>query len=176
MLRNREEIMTSEKRERLLELFQVQPGYKILDITAHADGLTRLLAASLVPAGGRLSLVRYPGEHETIAAEEGMTLQVQEVADFDRPFRTLPRDNDIVFIRDVLHRHRYPERMLKAIYTTLANAAEIVIVTADGAADPRAQLQMLEAADFRAGSAMDDLAEGVRVVMGKKMHMWGNGL
>ena len=67
--------MTSEKRERLLELFQVQPGYKILDITAHTDSLTRLLAASLVPAGGRLSLVRYPGEHETIAAEEGMTLQ-----------------------------------------------------------------------------------------------------
>ncbi len=166
----------SEAVRAFLELFQTQPGYKILDITAHSDALSALLAQTLAPVGGRLSLVRYPGEHTAVAAAEGMTLQEQEIAGYEKPFRALPRDNDIVFIRDVLHRHRYPERVLGAIYTTLANAAEIVIVTAEEHADDETQLAMLEAADFRAGNVIGGMAEGVHVVMAKKMHMWGRGL
>ena len=162
--------------ETFLALFQPQPGYKILDITAHSDALSSLLVRTLAPVGGRLDLVRYPGEHMSVTAAEGMTLQVQEIADFEKPFRALPRDNDIVFIRDVLHRHRYPERVLKAIYTTLANAAEVVIVTSLENADTDGQLALLEAVDFRAGNSIDGMIEGMSVVTAKKMHMWGNGL
>jgi hypothetical protein len=157
-------------------LFHPQPGYKILDITAHADALTRMLAETLGPVGGRLSLVTYPGMHEPISEAEGMTLKRQSVGDFDRPFRALPRDNDIVFIRDVLHRHAQPERILRAIYTTLGNAVEVVIVTRRGEADPQEQLDLLEKVDFRAGNVIDDLIDDSVVVIGKKMHMWGKGL
>ncbi len=158
------------------ELFAAQPGFKILDITAHADGLTRTLVSALVPVGGRLSLVEYPGTHEAVAAEKGMTLQRQAVESYGKPFRALPRDNDVVFVRDVLHRHEQPERLLKSIYTTLGNAAEVVIVTRTDEADTEKQLEWLERVDFRAGNVIEGLAEGVTAVIGKKMHMWGNGL
>jgi hypothetical protein len=162
--------------EQFLALFTPQPGYKILDITAHTDALTEALLQRLGPVNGRLALAEYPGEHRLLPTVDGTTLQRQSVPDFAKPFRALPRDNDIVFIRDVLHRHSQPERILRAIYTTLANAAEVIIVTEAGAADTEAQLALLEKADFRAGNVIEDVAEGVTVVMGKKMHMWGNGL
>jgi hypothetical protein len=162
--------------EKFLELFTPQPGYKILDITAHTDALSEALLRRLIPVHGRLGLAQYPGEHRPLEPLGEVMLQRQSVPDFSKPFRALPRDNDIVFLRDVLHRHTQPERMLKAVYTTLANAAEIIIVTESGAADTEAQLAMLEKADFRAANVIEGLAEGVTVVMGKKMHMWGNGL
>ena len=165
-----------ENLENFLELFTPQPGYKILDITAHSDTLSAALLRTLAPVHGRLSLARYPGAHRELEAEEDALLHTQDVPDFSKPFRALPRDNDIVFIRDVLHRHAHPERILRAIYTTLANAAEVIIVTETEAADTKTQLALLEKTDFRAGNVIEGIAEGVTVVMGKKMHMWGNGL
>ena len=162
--------------EKLLELFTTQPGFKILDVTAHADALTQQLSNALVPAQGRLALAHYPGEHHEPAVDDTVQFQAQSVPDYAKPFRALPRDNDIVFIRDVLHRHKAPERVLRAVYTTLANAAIVVIVTAEGEVDPQMQLAMLEKADFRAGNVIEGIAEGFTVVTGKKMHMWGNGL
>jgi len=162
--------------ETFLELFSPQPGYKILDVTSHADALSGMLLERLVPVHGRLALAQYPGTHADLAAPEGVTLLLQRVPDFTKIFRALPRDNDIVFLRDILQHHEQPERILRAAYTTLANAAEVIIVTENSVADTQAQLAMLEKADFRAANVIEGMAEGVTVVMGKKMHMWGNGL
>lgn len=162
--------------EKLLELFLPQPGYKILDITAHTDGVSDLLLGRLSEVNGRLIVAQYPGENAPIFSDSGAQLQIQKIPDYSKPFRALPRDNDIVFVRDVLHRHDFPERILKAVYTTLTNAAEIVIVTEKGAADTEKQMAMLEAAEFRAANVVDGVLEGFVVVMAKKMHMWGNGL
>ena len=162
--------------EKFLELFSPQPGYKILDVTTHADALSEALLRALVPVHGRLALAQYPGEHSSVTEIDGAALQRQAVPDFTKPFRALPRDNDIVFLRDVLQYHTQPERLLRAAYTTLANAAEVIIVTRDADADPEAQLSMLEKADFRAANVIGNVVEGVTVVMAKKMHMWGNGL
>lgn len=158
--------------QKVLDLFTPQPGYKILDITAHTDGVSVLLQARLVPFGGRLGVVQYPGEHAELPEREGA--QLQRISDYKKPFRALPRDNDIVFVRDVLHRHANQERLLKAVYTTLANAGNIIIVTPEESA--AAQLALLEQAEFRAANIIEDVVAGSTVVMAKKMHMWGNGL
>lgn len=162
--------------DKIVELFTPQPGYKILDITAHTDEVSRLLVQELSDVDGRLSVVQYPGEHAVLNNHERTTLQLQKVPDYSKPFRALPRDNDIVFIRDVLHRHTQPERILKAIYTTLTNATNIVIISKTGTFDTQTQLAMLEHAEFRAGNVVEDVVDGCTVVMAKKMHMWGNGL
>jgi len=157
-----------------LELIQPQPGFKVLDITAHADDLTKAVAAHLssFPAH-RLALALYPGEHQHFESND--SLKVHEVSDYSAPFRALPRDNDVVLIRDVLHQHTHSERILKGIYTTLANTGDIIIVSKKGSVDTEEQKAMLEAAEFRAANAIDIL-EGFELVMAKKMHMWGNGL
>ena len=70
--------------ETLLELFSPQPGYKILDITAHTDVLSAALLHRLSGVNGRLSLAQYPGEHAALAEEEGATLQLQRVPDYTK--------------------------------------------------------------------------------------------
>ena len=160
--------------KQFLELIKPQPGFKVLDITSHADGLTEAVKSHLEPyPRHRLGLALYPGEHQHFDA--GDALKIQNIPNFGAPFRALPRDNDIVIIRDVLHQHSQAERILKAIYTTLANTGDIIVVTTDENADIEAQKEMLERLEFRAPNSIDIL-EGYTIVMAKKMHMWGNGL
>jgi len=165
--------MMNEYRQ-FLELIRPQPGYKVLDITAHADALTEAVIEHLEPyAKHRLSVALYPGEHKELVESDALKLQV--VPHFKAPFRALPRDNDVVIIRDVLHQHAFSDRILKAIYTTLANTGDIIIISKKGSVDAEAQKAMLEAAEFRAANSIDIL-DGFDLVMAKKMHMWGNGL
>lgn len=156
-----------------LELFHPQPGYKVLEVTTHADGLTKALADFMVPYDGRLALAMYPGEHQEFVASK--YLKPHAVPDFSKPFRALPRDNDIVVLDDTLHRHAFPERILKAAYTTLANTGEIIIITPKGELDIRGLYEDLEKAEYRAANQID-IFKDFDLVMAKKMHMWGNGL
>jgi hypothetical protein len=158
---------------RFLALMQPQPGYKILEVTSHADALTQALSELLIPFRGRLSLSLYPGAHVPIEASE--SVKPHTIANFKLPFRALPRDNDIVILCDVLQHHAFPERLLQTAYRTLANAGEVIIVNKEGAVDVDEQLRLLEACEFRAANRID-LLEGYEVVIAKKMHMWGNGL
>lgn len=160
--------------QQFLELIHPQPGFKVLDITTHADELTEAVLQHLQPfSGHRVAVAMYPGDHKEFAPCEA--LKLQEIPNFGAPFRALPRDNDVVIIRDVLHRHTQTERILKSIYTTLANTGDIIIVTKDGDADVETQKELLEKYEFRSANSMDIL-EGYTVVTAKKMHMWGNGL
>lgn len=164
------------KVENFLALFSPQPGYKILDVTTHADALSIALMLKLIAVGGRLGLARYPGIHTTVPECEGVTVEAQAIPDFTAIFKAPPRDNDIVFLRDVLQHHAQPERLLKAVYRTLTNASDVVIVTENIDADAAWQLEMLDKAEFRAANVIEGMADGVTVVTARKMHMWGNGL
>jgi len=160
--------------KQFLELIQPQPGFKVLDVTAHADELTEAVIEHLKPfTHHRLALALYPGEHK--AFEPGDALKIQEIPNYNVPFRALPRDNDIVIIRDVFHKHTQAERILKSIYTTLANTGDIIIVTKTEESDVEAQKAILERLEFRSANSIDIL-DGYTLVMAKKMHMWGNGL
>lgn len=155
------------------ELFHPQPGYKVLQVTTHADGLTKAISDFMIPYGGRLALSMYPGEHREFTASE--SLKLHTVPDFTKPFRALPRDNDIVVLDDILYRHAFPERILKAAYTTLANTGEVIIMAPKGAMDMGALFEDLERSEYRAANRIV-IFEAYDLVMAKKMHMWGNGL
>ena len=157
-----------------LELIQPQPGFKVLDVTAHADGLSEAVLEHLKPFNHhRLALALYPGDHRLFEANEA--IKIQEIPNYDLPFRALPRDNDIVIIRDVFHKHTHSERILRSIYTTLANTGDIIIITKNEEADVEEQKAILERLEFRSANSIDIL-DGYTLVMAKKMHMWGNGL
>ncbi len=159
--------------KQFLELFHPQPGYRLLEATTHADALTQLLIDLLEPYGGRLSLSMFPGEHQHFEVSEH--LKPHTVSDFSKPFKAMPRDNDIVILHNVLHRHTFPERILKACYTTLANAGEIIITAPKGEMDIEKMYEDLEKMEYRAANQID-IFEAYDLVMAKKMHMWGNGL
>lgn len=159
--------------DQVLELINPQPGFKLLDVTSHCDGLTQAIAKHLEPFdAARLAVSQYPGEHQELMCD--IDLKIHEVPNYKAPFRALPRDNDMVFIRDVLDRHEFPERLIKAVYTTLANTGDIVIISSKPDQIEQ-QLELLERLEFRAGNAID-IWDNISIVTAKKMHMWGNGL
>ena len=156
-----------------LELINPQPGYRILDVTSHADELSEALAAMLAEVGGTLGLVLYPGEHRTPEVED--VVMASTVPSYAKPFRSPARHYDVVIVRDVLDRHDFAQRMQALCYKSLANAGEIIVIARKGAMDCERMKEELEQNEFRASNRIDIFADS-DLVMAKKMHMWGNGL
>jgi len=142
--------------KQFLELIQPQPGFKVLDVTAHADELTEAGIEHLKPFDQhRLALALYPGEHKEFEPSDAQ--KIQNIPNYNVPFRALPRDNDIVIIRDVFHKHTQAERILKSIYTTLANTGDIIIVTKTEEADVEAQKAIIERLELRSEKSKEIL-------------------
>jgi predicted nicotinamide N-methyase len=119
--------------------------------------------------------IAYYGDDEPELNTQFPHAKVQFIKNFLQPFRALPRDNDIVILKDLFHLHHNQDLLLKVAYTTLANTAEIIIMQEKGTMDIEAIKEMLEKYEFRAANYIDVLPE-YDLVMAKKMHMWGNGL
>lgn len=158
---------------RIKELINPLPGFTILHVRAKADELTPVLSRMLQEAGGTLNLAIY-GQNDEIESFDD-NVKVQYVENYDKIFRALPRDNDIVIFQDVLACHSDKERMLKNAYMTLANAAQIIIMEKKGVMDISEVKSWLFEKEFRAANEID-IIEGYDLIMAKKMHMWGNGL
>ena len=160
--------------EQFLELFNPLPGNHYLQVTTKPDATSVALQNMIKEVDGEFRLAIY-AEQETPLGDDLRDTKVQFVKKFNTPFRALPRDNDMVILKDILTQHTNPELLLKIAYTTLANTADIIIMEAKGKMDIEATKELLEAFEFRAPNYIDVLDE-YDLVMAKKMHMWGNGL
>ena len=145
--------------KQFLELFKPLPGNHYLQVTRKRDTISEALETILDSVGGKLDIVLYNDEN----------------LDFTKPFRALPRDNDIVILQNVFQAHKDKAMILKISYTTLANSADIIIIEKKGSMDIEAVKEMLDKHEFRSANYIDVL-EDYDLVMAKKMHMWGNGL
>ena len=145
--------------EQFLQLFNPLPGNHYLQVCTCEDEITSTLASLMDKVNGEFKVALYNEEN----------------LNFSQPFRAIPRDNDIVVIQDVFHKHENKPMMLKLAYLTLANTANIIIMEKKGLLDIEAIKEMLETFEFRAPNEID-IVEGYDLIMAKKMHMWGNGL
>ncbi len=142
-----------------LQLFSPHPANSYLLVSTCRDDVTTVLTKLMDSVDGTLKEVLYNEDN----------------LDFSKLFRALPRTHDIVILKDVLQSHKNQNMILKLSYTTLANAAEIVIMEKKGVMDIEATKQLLEDFEFRAINDID-IVEGYDLIMAKKLHMWGNGL
>ncbi len=159
--------------EQFRKLFNPLPGNHYLYVTTEADDIAFLFDEMMQGVGGKFNLAIY--SKSSLYAEKLSSANIQYIQDFKEPFRALPRDHDIVVIKDILHAHQNQKMILKLAYTTLANTANIIIMEKKGVMDIEALKAMLEEHEFRAPNEID-IIEGYDLVMAKKMHMWGNGL
>jgi len=157
-----------------LELFNPYPGNHYLQITTRVDETTQALYDLVEGVDGEFSLAFY-GEEETQLETIYPNAKIQYLKTLKHPFRALPRTNDIVVFKDILNAHENPKGLLKIAYTTLANAAHIIVMEKKGEMDVEATLHLLEEFEFRSQNYIDILPE-YDLVMAKKLHMWGNGL
>ncbi len=158
--------------QQFLELFNPLPGNKYLIATTHTDAIATALAEMLLHVNGTLSLECYPGEHEVLV---GLHVKRHDIKHFKAPLRAPPREYDVVVLQDQLQHHAFPEKILQLCYTTLANAAHIIIMQQRGTIDFDKVMAQLEALEYRASNRID-LLDAYDLVMAKKLHMWGNGL
>jgi hypothetical protein len=160
--------------KQFLELFNPYPGNNYLQVTDKVDETTDALYSLMESVDGVLNLVIF-SEEEIDLSTRFPKAHIQHIKDFKQPFRALPRTNDIVIFKDVFHKHENKKGILKIAYTTLANAAEIVIMQKKETANVEEILNLLEEHEFRSQNQIDVLNE-YDLVMAKKLHMWGNGL
>jgi hypothetical protein len=123
------------------------------------DDITTSLASMIESVDGVLNVALYNDDN----------------LNFSQPFRAMPRDHDMVILKDIFHKHENPKMILKLAYLTLANTAHVIIMEKKGIMDIEAIKALLEEFEFRAPNEID-IVDGYDLVMAKKMHMWGNGL
>lgn len=145
--------------KQFLELFNPLPGNHYLQVCTGEDEITTALSSLLEGVEGQLNIALYNKDNLS----------------FSQPFRAMPRDHDMVVIKDVFSKHEDPRMILKLAYLTLANTANIIIIEKKGTMDIEATKALLEEFEFRSPNDID-IIEGYDLVTGKKMHMWGNGL
>lgn len=160
--------------EQFRKLFNPLPGNHYLHVTTEADDIAFLFDEMMQGVGGKFNLAIY-SEISLHVDLKPSGANIQYIQDFKQPFRALPRDHDIVVIKDILYAHQNPKMILKLAYTTLANTANIVIIEKKGVMDIETVKEMLEEHEFRAPNDID-IIDGYDLVMAKKMHMWGAGL
>ncbi|WP_457744147.1 hypothetical protein [Sulfurimonas sp.] len=160
--------------KQFLELFNPLPGNHYLLVTDKVDEVTNVLAELMQGVNGEFHLALYENEITTLQ-DKLQNTKLQSIQNISKPFRALPRDHDIVIIKDIMQIHKNPELLLRIAYTTLANTAEIIIMQKKGTMDVQKMKELLEKLEFRTPNEIDIVA-GYDLVMAKKMHMWGNGL
>ncbi|MFZ5373927.1 MAG: hypothetical protein ACOZBX_00060 [Campylobacterota bacterium] len=158
----------------ITSLLHPTPHTKIMVVTSHLDSMAEELGHFLSPYEGLIDLSLFPGEHRDLV--HGTFHKTFPIKDYRSPAAGVPRDYAAVIVQDVLHRHENPHKFLQMAYRTLLNASEIIIVQQNGSMPPAEVESLLDQAEFRAINAIMDLIEGYDVIVGKKMHMWGQGL
>lgn len=159
---------------KFLQLFNPLPGNHYLQVTTQVDETTQALYELMESVDGELNIAIYD-KNEIDIQDRFINANIEHIKNFKQPFRALPRDHDIVVFKDIFHLHDNPKGILKIAYTTLANAANIIIIQKKGTMQMAKMIELLEAFEFRAPNTIDVLDE-YDLVMAKKMHMWGNGL
>jgi len=160
--------------EQFKKLFNPLPGSRFLYVTTALDEIALLFEKMMHDVDGKLNLAIY-SQTALQADPKPLDANIHYVKDFKTPFRALPRDHDIVVIKDVFCAHENRKTILKLAYLTLANAANIIIIEKKGVMDIEAAKAMLEEYEFRAPNEIE-IIDGYDLVTAKKMHMWGNGL
>ncbi|PHQ65740.1 MAG: hypothetical protein COB99_02370 [Sulfurimonas sp.] len=112
---------------------------------------------------------------QSVDGEFNLALYNEDNLNFSQPFRAMPRDHDMVILKDIFYKHENPKMILKLAYLTLANTAHVIIMEKKGIMDVEATKELLEEFEFRAPNEID-IVDGYDLVIAKKMHMWGNGL
>ena len=113
------------KLEQFLQLFNPLPGNHYLQVTTIPDDTTLALSTLMSKVDGELNLVIYGDDKEL--ESPFLDMKIQYVDSLEKPFRAVPRDHDIVVLKDIFNQHLNQKMLLKIAYTTLANTADIVI-------------------------------------------------
>lgn len=157
-----------------LNLFTPRPGNHYLQVSTAVDEITVALDAMMKNVDGELHLALY-NEKDVDVSKLYPDAKIQQTRNLKHPFRALPRNSDIVVLQNILDRHENPKLILKTTYTTLANAAYVIVMQKKGTMDFWAMRELLEEHEFRSPNEIDVLPE-YDIMMAKKMHMWGAGL
>lgn len=89
-------------------------------------------------------------------------------------FRLKDRNFEYAILSDCLHLIENKDRFIDGIYHSLENSAFIIILQKKENMNIQDMIELLDKNNFRAVNDID-IFEEYHLVMGKKLHMWGNG-
>lgn len=89
-------------------------------------------------------------------------------------FRLKDRNFEYAILSDCLHLLENKNRFINSIYHSLENSAFIIILQKKENMNIQEMIELLDINNFRAVNDIN-IFDKYHLVMGKKLHMWGNG-
>lgn len=158
--------------EEFLSLIVPSPAIKVLEVTSD-NFLTDALYVHLKKCDdAEYAQSRYGGVYNGYDSDE--LLHVDEIDSLSKPFKGKNREYEYLILNSIVTKHAYVDRVVKLAYSSLENSAYIIVVEKKEDTSQEALIELLDRHEFRAVNAID-IFEDRYVVMGKKLHMWGNG-
>jgi len=111
--------------EQFLELFNPYPGNHYMVVSTGFDEISFELYRLIKQVDGEFSIAIYGKEQEIPKELDKATIKY--IDDFSKPYRAMPRSNDVV-LKDIYSIHKNKNMLIKIAYTSLANSAEIVLM------------------------------------------------
>ena len=158
--------------EDFLSLIAPSPAIKVLEVTSN-NFLTAPLYAHLQKCeDAEYAQSRYGGDFGDFTSDT--LLHVDEINSLSKPFKGKNREYEYLILNAIVSRHTFVDRVVKLAYSSLENSAYIIVIESKEDTTQEALIALLDRHEFRAVNAID-IFEDRHVVMGKKLHMWGNG-
>lgn len=136
-------------------LFDSSPNLAILHINNNCNNISDELQTIVDNSFGELTTKEFP--------------QIQP-----NNFRLKDRNFEYAIVSNSLHLVDQKDRFIDGIYHSLENSAFIIIIEEKKNSTIQELIDLLEKNNFRAVNDID-IFQKYHLVMGKKLHMWGNG-
>lgn len=154
----------------ITQLLHPTPHIKLTIITSNIDNIASEVADFIEPCSGTIDISLY---NQEIVQNDSFNKIVNMKNYSGMPYG-VARDYAAAIVIDVLTKHENKKRFLDSVYKILLNGCEIIVLEKE--CDIDEIVSLLDETEFRAVNYIDGVVDGYKVIVGKKLHMWGRGL
>lgn len=154
----------------ILDILRPSPQMKILIIGDELDEIVEIFSDFIKTYNGSMDIASYTNLNFT----SPQIKRCDKIKDYSGQPKGSARDYEYVILKDTLSIHENPIKLLKNIYRSMENSAEIIVLQDQNLLFDTEG--MLDECEFRTPNKIHDIWKNYDAVVAKKMHMWGNGL
>lgn len=159
----------------IVQLLKSSPQLHILLVGSRLEDLILELQNFMKECNGTIDICLY--ENEPNDELKTIANKIFQPKDYDSFCNAISREYEYIIVHDVLHKHHNPIKLLKTLYRSLENSAQIIILQKHNPKDARDTQELLEKCEFRAANTISHIYQDYYdAIIARKLHMWGNGL
>jgi len=158
----------------ITKLLKSSPQINILIVGRNISNVVLELKDFLHQCNGTLDICLY--EDDANIKQDTPINKIFYPKDYDSFCNNTSREYEYAIVHDMLDIHSNPAKLLKNLYRSLENSAQIIILQKHNLKKSSQTQELLEDCEFRAANTITSIYQDYDAIIAKKLHMWGNGL